>query len=79
MKSKQSKFIKGDLITIKSHPMQELITGQQYFEDFINVDNYLGVVVSTNEEYAVVSWVKHPTSQYRITDVRTKFIKRVHR
>ena len=77
MKGEQKQFVKGELVTIKPHPLEDIITGQQYFDDFMDTTNYLGVVVETKEPYTYVSWLRHPVSRNGTTPIRTKSIKKV--
>ena len=71
------KFNKGDLVTIEPQPMEDIISGQQYFSDFIKETNYLGVVTRLNGRYTEVMWLRHPTRVNKFTNMRTVVLKRV--
>ena len=77
MTDKKAGFEKGELVTVKPHPMEDSMSGQQYLADWINPDNYLGVVIRVEETDTYVVWLKHPISKYEACHVKTTALERV--
>ena len=71
------KFNKGDLVTIEPQPMEDIISGQQYFSKFLKETNYLGVVTELIGSYTRVTWLRHPTREGQPTLMKTKTIKKI--
>ena len=70
-------FNKGDLVTIEPQPMEDIISGQQYFSNFLKETNYLGVVTELIGCYTRVTWLRHPTREGEPTLMKTKMIKKI--
>ena len=71
------KLRKGDLVTIEPQPIEDIMSGQQYFTDIIKEANYLGVVTRLNGKYTEVMWLRHPTRTNLFTSMRTVTLKKV--
>ena len=68
---------KGDLVTIEPHPIEDIISGQQYLPDIIKETNYLGVVTRLNGRYTEVMWLRHPTKTNKYAAIRTVALKKI--
>jgi hypothetical protein len=71
------KLNKGDLVTIEPQPLEDIISGQQYFSDIIKETNYLGVVTRLNGRFTEVIWLRHPTRENKFTNMKTVLLKKV--
>ena len=70
-------FNKGDLVTIEPQPMEDIISGQQYFSKFLKETNYLGVVTGLIGCYTRVIWLRHPTKEGEPVLMKTRMIKKI--
>tara|TARA_R110000824_G_scaffold282607_1_gene470955 strand:- start:117 stop:341 length:225 start_codon:yes stop_codon:yes gene_type:complete len=71
------KLKKGDLVTVEPQPIEDIMSGQQYFTDIIKETNYLGVVTRLKGRYTEVMWLRHPTRTNLFTSMRTVTLKKV--